>query len=326
MPPLHPDVVPRLDLEYVQYFNANLVDKPQLHELPWDPNVRKLPAVAGASQKLAVGREKDVDLANCKARIFFPVDPASEPNTIWPVFIFFHGGGWTLGNMDSENHFSAMMCLRAKCIVVSVDYRLAPEDPYPAGVEDAVDSFKWVLQNPKDYNMDTSRIAVGGSSSGANLAAVLSFKAVEMNLPVQPMFQLLIVPVVDNLASVDGHPYPSWYENRNTPQLNHGRMLWFRDMYMPQQGDRAKWDASPMFAPEDWFTKVADAWIGVGELDILRDEGIAYGEKLKKAGRKVEIKVYEKAPHPIMAMDGVLKVGRLLISDAAEALRKAFWP
>ncbi len=141
-------------------------------------------------------------------------------------------------------------------------------------------------------------------TSGANLAAALTHKAVEMDLPVQPMFQLLVVPVVDNLASTDGRPYPSWYENRNTPQLNHGRMLWFRDMYMPRQEDRSKWDASPMFAPEEWFAKVPDAWIGVAELDILRDEGIAYGEKLRKAGRKVDIKVYEKAPHPIMAMDG----------------------
>ncbi len=134
MPALHPDIIPRLDPEYVQYYNVNLADKPQLHELPWDPSVRRLPAVAGASKKLAVGLEKDVELLNCKARIFFPVDPASAPNTVWPVFIFFHGGeiyfnfqcyhdnmasicifsgGWTLGNINSENHFSSMMCMRS---------------------------------------------------------------------------------------------------------------------------------------------------------------------------------------------------------------------
>lgn len=92
MPPLHPDVIPRLDPEYVQYYNANLADKPQLHELPWDPSVRQGPAVAGAAEKLSVGLEKDVNLSKCKARIFFPVDPASASDTVWPVFIFFHGG------------------------------------------------------------------------------------------------------------------------------------------------------------------------------------------------------------------------------------------
>ena len=93
MHPLHPDVIPRLDPEYISYYNANLIDKPQLHELPWDPSVRKFPPVQGASDKLKVGLEKDVRLSNCDARLFFPEDP----NTVmdgkhWPVFIFYHGG------------------------------------------------------------------------------------------------------------------------------------------------------------------------------------------------------------------------------------------
>lgn len=119
------------------------------------------------------------------------------------------------------------------------------------------------------------------------------------------MFQLLIVPVVDNTATTSGDPYASWYDNRNTPSLSPGRMLWFRKSYLPNEDDCRNWDNSPIFAPEESFARVPDAWIAVAELDILRDEGIAYGEKLKRSGHSVEIRTYEKAPHPIMAMDGM---------------------
>lgn len=183
----------------------------------------------------------------------------------------------------------------------------------------------WIVKNGgTDLKADSSRFAVGGSSrqvyynvlltrssltiliSGANLAAVLTHKAVACNPPISLTFQLLIVPVMDNTADVEGHAYPSWHENRNTPALDHGRMLWFRNYYLPNEEDRKKWDASPIFAPDESFAKVPDAWIAVAELDILRDEGTAYAKKMRDAGREVEVKVYERAPHPIMAMDGKL--------------------
>ena len=109
--------------------------------------------------------------------------------------------------------------------------------------------------------------------------------------------------MVDNTAEVEG-PYASWSENANTVSLIPEKMIWFRDNYSPNKQDRMKWDNSPMFAPDEAFKKAPNAWIAVAELDILRDEGIAYGEKLKKNGAEVEIKVYKGAPHPIMAMDG----------------------
>ena len=213
----------------------------------------------------------------------------------------------------------------AECVVVSVDYRLAPENPYPEAVEDAIEALQWVWQQgTSKLGVDTKRIAVGGSSrhvasgkdiiadadsrgtihSGGNLAAVLTHKAVQLYPPIPLIFQLLIVPVTDNTASASGVPHASWRENRHTPWLSPARMLWFRRQYLPQESTWARWDASPLLAQDEMFRRVPRAWIAVTELDILRDEGISYGNKLLKAGVPAEIKTYKGAPHPIMAMDG----------------------
>ena len=140
--------------------------------------------------------------------------------------------------------------------------------------------------------------------SGGNLAAIVALKATTLTPPIPLIFQLLVVPVTDNTASLSGKPHVSWKENANTAWLPPDRMIWFRKNYLPDQEDWTKWDSSPMFAPHDLFAKAPKTWIGVGERDILRDEAIAFGEKLTKAGVDVETKIYKNAPHPIMAMDG----------------------
>ena len=142
------------------------------------------------------------------------------------------------------------------------------------------------------------------ASSGGNLAAIITHKAATLEPPIPLVFQLLVVPVVDNTADTENGRYLSWKENANTVSLVPAKMLWFRNNYSPNKEDWTKWDNSPIFAPEESFKKAPPAWIAVAELDILRDEGIAYGEKLKQAGVSTEVKVYKGAPHPIMAMDG----------------------
>ena len=136
------------------------------------------------------------------------------------------------------------------------------------------------------------------------MAAILTHKAALANPPIPLVFQVLVVPVTDNTASPTNTQYPSWQECANTVALVPKKMLWFKNNYSPNPEDWTKWDNSPIFAPEETFKKAPPAWIGVAELDILRDEGLAYGEKLKGAGVAVETKVYKGAPHPIMAMDG----------------------
>ncbi|KAI9444773.1 alpha/beta hydrolase fold-domain-containing protein [Lactarius indigo] len=307
---LHPSIILRLDPEYTNY--------------PGTPQSANMPHVPGSSAPLPVGRVEDHQLSRCKVRVFTPEGP--RPQRGWPVFIFFHGGGWTLGNINSENAFCTNMCKGAECVVVSVDYRLAPENPYPEAVEDAIEALQWVwVQGASTLGTDTKRIAVGGASSGGNLAAVLTHKAAQLYPPIPLIFQLLIVPVTDNTASASGVPHASWRENRHTPWLSPARMLWFRRQYLPQESTWARWDASPLLAQDEMFRRVPRAWIAVMELDILRDEGISYGKKLLKAGVPAEIKTYRAAPHPIMAMDGtVLRIGKQLVSDAAAALAQAF--
>lgn len=162
-----------------------------------------------------------------------------------------------------------------------------------------------------------------------------------MNPPTPLAFQLLVVPVVDNTAQPSGVPHKSWLENAHTPSLSPAKMLWYKQNYSPNEADWTKWDNSPIFGPDEAFKRAPPTWVCVAELDILRDEGIAYAEKLRSFGVPVELKTYKGAPHPIMAMDGsviivgrvsscqrapsrVLQVGRQLVSDAAEALAKAF--
>ncbi|KAG6860689.1 hypothetical protein C0995_008602 [Termitomyces sp. Mi166 len=277
--PLHPSVIARLDPEYVEFHNTALQYIVPPHTLSWDPAIRDEPAVVpGGSPPLEVAKTQDFDLPHTKIRTFTP--HGTVPEGGWPVFIFFHGG--------------------ARCVVISVDYRLSPENPYPAAVEDAIDALDWVMQNgASTLGINTSTIAVGGSSSGGNLAAILALKAVERKPPIPLKFQLLVVPVIDNTASVDN----LWAANQNAPWLSPNRMLWFRDNYLPNVEDRTKWDASPIFAPKELLARVPSAWIGVAALDILKEEGVLYGEKLKELGVEVEIVIYEGAPHPIMAMD-----------------------
>ncbi|KAJ3741001.1 alpha/beta hydrolase fold-domain-containing protein [Lentinula detonsa] len=326
--PLHPSIISRLDPEYIKFHEEVLQYITPPHTLPWDPALRNAPAVPGSTAPLKVGKTQDFHLTHTNMRAFTP--EGEVPSAGWPVFIFFHGGGWTFGSIASEETFATNMCVRAKCVVVSVNYRLAPEHKYPIAVEDAIESLQWVLKNGKaELNINTAKIAVGGSSSGGNLAAILALKAAEPSftppLPSPLVFQLLIVPVTDNTAT-DG-PGGLWEENKHTPWLSPARMNWFKENYFTNKDDWTKWDASPIFAPRELLARTPNAWIGLGELDILKGEGVKYGEKLNEVGVKnVETVVYKGGPHPIMAMDGALavKLGAKLITDAATALSKAF--
>jgi len=320
--PIHPDFLDRLSPEYIEVHNKYILHTPAAQQVPWTPEIRTKLQASGASEPLKVGAVRDVNLTNFSMRVWTP--EGEPPSGGWPIFIFYHGGGWTLGSISTGTSFCTNMCKRANCVVFSVDYRLAPENPYPAAVEDAVESVQWVHAHAKDeFNGDVSKIAVGGGSSGGNLAAIVSHKANLMQPPIPIAFQLLIVPVCDNLAMEDGALYPSWRENANTPWLSVSRMMWFRGLYLPNKDDWGKWESSPIYAPDELFAKAPPAWVGVTELDILRDEGLAYAEKLRRFGVPVDVAIYKRVPHQVMSMDGLLEEGRKLVTDCVEALKKA---
>ncbi|KAF5373468.1 hypothetical protein D9615_009421 [Tricholomella constricta] len=301
--PLHPSFISRLDPEYIAFHNSTLQYITPPHTLPWDPALRNAPAVPGASPPLDVAKTQDFDIVHTRVRAFTPF--GETPHGGWPALLYFHGGGWTLGNISSETSFATNMAVRAKSVVVSVDYRLAPENPYPAAVDDAIDALQWLVRSgAQELGINTDRIAVGGSSSGGNLAAVLALKAPSLSPPIPLTFQLLIVPVTDNtIPLIDASAPSTWATNAHTPWLSPARMAWFRTNYLPRPSDQHDWAASPLLAPRALLAAAPRAWVGVCECDGLCGEGLAYAASLREAGVQAETRVYEGAPHPVMAMD-----------------------
>jgi acetyl esterase/lipase len=206
----------------------------------------------------------------------------------------------------------------AQCVVITVDYRLAPEHPYPAAVEDALESLRWVQSSgAKQFNLDVNRIAVGGTSAGSNLATVLCLMAVQLNIRI--CYQLLIVPVIDNTATVDD----IWKENRNAPWLTPTRMTWYRRMYMPNEADWGNWLASPQLAPEELLKQLPPTWMAVSEQDLLAPEAHSFFKQLSSLEVPVTLYEVHGGTHSILALCGVLSSGKQMIEEAAQILKSA---
>lgn len=205
-------------------------------------------------------------------------------------------------------------------------HRLAPEDPFPAAVEDAWEGLLWAAKGPgrEILSIDTTKLATGGSSAGGNLAAVVCQRAADRpELGISFAAQLLSVPVADNTASPETKA--SWRENEFVPALPPPKMMWYRRHYLPDEKDWAHPEASPLFWTGDW-ARLPPAEVVLGELDVLRTEGEELAEKLVKAGKtSTRVTTMRGQPHPFIAMDGVLDCGKLAISLFVERLLRAFY-
>lgn len=201
-------------------------------------------------------------------------------------------------------------------------YRLAPEDPFPAAVDDSWAALLWVAEHGKEkLNINPGNLGVGGASAGGNLAAVMAQRAVTHGGPLIRT-QALTIPITDNTLSVDTGS--SWKENQHTPLLDPEMVMWFRNSYLPKKEDWANPDASPLLWKGDW-SKLPPAIIVVAGLDILRDEGLAFGEKLRDAGVNVQSTNFEDQTHIFAAMSGVLEDARRGITVMCEGLHDAFY-
>ncbi len=198
-----------------------------------------------------------------------------------PVVVWFHGGGWVIGGLDSHDHLCRLLCDDAGCVVVSVDYRLAPEHPFPAAVEDCVAAYGWVAANATEVGGDPGRVAVGGDSAGGNLAAVVALTRRDAGDP-PPRAQVLVYPVTDH--EFDS---PSMHENATGYFLEREHMRWFFGHYLRTPADADDWRVSPLRAPD--LSGVAPAIVVTAEYDPLRDQGEAYGARLRAAGVDTEI-------------------------------------
>ena len=234
----------------------------------------------------------------------------------FPVLVYFHGGGWVLGSLDAWDAACRMLTNKVECIMVSVDYRLAPENKFPKPAEDCYAATLWMAENAASINGDPARIAIGGDSAGGNLAAVVALMAREHGKP-KLVFQLLVYPVTD--ASMDSK---SIKECADGYFLTAEMMVWFWKQYVRDAGDKAHQYASPMRAHN--LRGLPPAMVITAEFDPLRDEGEAYGAKLKEAGVPVTVTRYDGTIHGFFLMSAVLEQGKKAVTEAVAALRSAF--
>jgi acetyl esterase len=232
----------------------------------------------------------------------------------FPTLMFFHGGGWVIGDLDSHDPICRALCNRASCVVVSVGYRLAPEHKYPAAADDCYAATKWVADHAADFAGD-GRLAVGGDSAGGNLAAVTALMARKHKTP-RIDFQLLVYPVTDyNLDT------PSYHDNAHGYLLWRDDMAWFWKHYLPNEAAGEEVYASPLRAAD--LRGLPPALVLTAEYDPLRDEGEAYAERLEQADVPVTLKRYPGLIHGFFGMGAAIDEARTAIDEAAAALRAA---
>jgi acetyl esterase len=231
-----------------------------------------------------------------------------------PALVYFHGGGWVIGTLDSYDATCRELAQGAGCVVVSVDYRLAPEHRYPAAPDDCYAALKWVAANAAKLGADAKRVAVGGDSAGGNLSAVVSQMARDKGGPAI-RFQLLIYPVTDA-----DFTRRSYVDNAEGYLLTTASMHWFWDHYVPNKPQRAEPYASPLRAAD--LSGLPPAWLCTAEFDPLRDEGEAYAKRLQQAGVSTTLTRFDGLIHGFVSMGLVAPKAQAAVDEAVAALRK----
>lgn len=228
-----------------------------------------------------------------------------------PVLMFFHGGGWVIGNIAShDGTCKQLLSELGGAVVVAVDYRLAPEHKYPAAAEDCYAATAWAAENADQFGGDGSRLAVCGDSAGGNLSAVVAQMARDRGGP-SIAAQVLHVPVTDH-----NYGYPSYSENAEGYLLTRASMVWFWDHYLPSAESGQEAYASPLQAGD--LSNLPPALVQTAEYDVLRDEGAAYAAKLEEAGNDVTLHCYDGQIHDPFMMFAVNPAGIEALKEAAE--------
>jgi acetyl esterase/lipase len=286
---------------------------PPLHELPLE-QARAVPGlmVNFGNPEEPVARIENRTVPGPAQPIPVRVYRPTLADTL-PVVMFFHGGGFVLCGLDSHDRECRSLANQSGCVVIAVDYRLAPEHRYPAAAEDAYAATRYVAEHASEFGIDAGRIAVCGDSAGGNLAAVVSLMARDRGGP-SLRYQLLVYPLTD---FTDDSPSIREF---NGVFLSVEMMDWFADSYVPQ-ADRRQPYASPLLASD--LRGLPPTYVITAECDMVRDQGEAYARKLQAAGVAVESKRYEGMIHPFFSLGGIVDGGREAISDAAAKLRVA---
>jgi acetyl esterase len=231
-----------------------------------------------------------------------------------PVMVFFHGGGWVIGDIETHDPLCGALAAASGSMIVSVGYRLAPEHKFPAAVDDSFAAVSWVAANASALGADPERLGVGGASAGGNLSAVVCLLARDRGGP-EIAYQLLLYPGVD----MDGK-FPSVQENGEGYFLTHEDMVWFRNHYLREAADMLNPMASPLRATD--HSRLPPAVIVTAEFDPLRDEGEAYAEALRKAGVRVRLRRYDGMIHGFLSMADVIGRAQGAIDEVGADVRE----
>lgn len=238
--------------------------------------------------------------------------PSGNPS---PLHVHFHGGGWVIGDLETHDADCREICRGAECIVVAVDYRLAPEHCFPAALDDCYAVTCWAASNSAEIGARPGPVSVGGDSAGGNLAAAVALMARDRAAP-EIALQLLIYPVTDAAMSS-----ASYRENAEGYMLSQQMMAWFWDQYCPQAEQRNHPLASPLLATD--LSGLPAALVMTAEFDPLRDEGEAYAARLAEAGVEVQVRRFDGLIHGFFSQAGIVEAAREGVELAVAALRKA---
>jgi acetyl esterase len=239
--------------------------------------------------------------------------PKASPQ---PALIYFHGGGWVIGDLESHDQVCRSIANATKCIVVSVDYRLAPEHKFPAAAEDAIAATRWIADNAARLGIDAGRLAVGGDSAGGNLAAVVSLEARDRSGPTL-VHQILVYPAADM-----SRDWPSAERHAQQLPLTRAGMRWFIAHYLRSAADEADWRASPLRASS--LRDLPPALVITAGFDPLCDEGEAYAKALQSAGVRVVHERFDGQIHGFLSMGRIVADSGRAIGLIAAALQQSF--
>ena len=299
----------------LQAFANNPV--PPLEQLPLEEARRgyeQSSKIMSKAEKLAKTEDRKINGYDGEIQIRIYTPEGSEESKL-PAILYYHGGGWVIGSIETHDALCHTLANEAGCKVVSVDYSLAPESKFPVAAEDSYLAAKWVFDNAAALNIDHNFIAVAGDSAGGNLAAVVSYLAVERKTPFIA-YQMLFYP------STGFELTPSYEKYGEGYYLTKSTMNWFREQYLNSPADTQNPLAAPMQIPDESTSQLPPAFIMTAELDPLCDGGEHFANKLKNAGVETEYVCVPGMLHGFLGMTEYLPDGKKAIKEAAEAFKK----
>jgi len=282
---------------------------PALHEMPVADAREALSSISEAlgckDSQIFAAEDREIPGPNgpIPVRIYWP--DTATPDQPRPLLIFYHGGGFALGDIETHDSVTRYLCEKAGAIVISVGYRLAPENPFPAGVEDCYATLMWVSENAGNLGGDGMRIALAGDSAGGNMTAAVCLMARERTGP-HISLQLLLYPCVDMVLETSYTSYEKFGGGEYFLGLED--MQWIRGMYFRDSEDAKDFRASPLLYPD--LSNLPPAFIMTAGYDPLRDQGKHYADRLNEADVAVEYQCFEGAIHGFLNFAGVLDIGK----------------